>query len=271
MLRIVWNGNKKGLFLIAFLLMVSCSTKKENHQKKELLWKMTWNDEFEKESLDTTKWTKISRGTSDWCNYMSSSDSCYAMRNGKLVLKGIKNTFLLQDTAKYLTGGVYTKDKAKFTYGKLSIKAKLNSATGAWPAFWMLPADGLKWPLGGEIDIMERLNYDNFVYQTIHSTYTLDLGIKKNPISGGTNSINLNDFNVYSLIKYADSLVFLVNNTHTFTYPKIKTDKENQFPFNRPFYLLLDMQLGGNWVGKIKDSDLPVEMEIDWVRFYELK
>lgn len=170
MLHIVWNGNKKGLFLIAFLLMVSCSTKKESHQKKELSWKMTWNDEFEKESLDTTKWTKISRGTSDWCNYMSSSDSCYAMRNGRLVLKGIKNTFLLQDTAKYLTGGVYTKDKVKFTNSKLSIKAKLNSATGAWPAFWMLPADGLKWPLGGEIDIMERLNYDNFVYQTIHST-----------------------------------------------------------------------------------------------------
>lgn len=262
---------KNIILLVITLLIVSCSTKKENNQKQESSWKVVWNEEFEGKHLDTTKWTKISRGTADWNNYMSNFDSCYAMRNGKLILKGFKNTFLAQDTALYLTGGVYTKNKVEFTYGKLSIRAKLNSATGAWPAFWMLPADGSKWPLGGEIDIMERLNDDDFVYQTIHSTYTLDLGIKKNPISGSTNSINTNDFNVYSLIKYTDSLVFLVNDTHTFTYPKIKTDKENQFPFNRPFYLLLDMQLGGDWVGEIKDSDLPVEMEIDWVRFYELK
>ena len=49
----------------------------------------------------------------------------------------------------------------------------------------------------------------------------------------------------------------------------IETDKEGQFPFvGKDFYLLLDMQLGGNWVGQVDPADLPVEMEIDWVRFY---
>lgn len=71
---------------------------------------------------------------------------------------------------------------------------------------------------------------------------------------------------------YQDSLVFFINETRTFAYPRIETDKEGQFPFtDKKFYLLLDMQLGGSWVGAVDSSDLPVEMEIDWVRFYQKK
>lgn len=69
---------------------------------------------------------------------------------------------------------------------------------------------------------------------------------------------------------YPDSLVFFINDNHTFTYPRIETDKEGQYPFSDgQFYLLLDMQLGGSWVGAVEPDDLPVEMEIDWVRFYQ--
>ncbi len=65
-------------------------------------------------------------------------------------------------------------------------------------------------------------------------------------------------------------MVFSVNGNHTFTYPKINVSEDKkQFPFGKPFYLLLDMQLEGSWVGKADGKDLPVEMEIDWVRFYE--
>ena len=66
---------------------------------------------------------------------------------------------------------------------------KLNGATGAWPAFWLLPQDG-KWPGGGEIDIMERLNNDSIAYQTVHSHYTFDLGIKDNPETGGARDLS---------------------------------------------------------------------------------
>ena len=139
------------------------------------------------------------------------------------------------------------------------------------PAFWLLP-ENEGWPNGGEIDIMERLNNDTIAYQTVHSAYTYTLGIKDNPKQGGIGFINRDDYNVYSVEMYQDSLVFFINETRTFAYPRIETDKEGQFPFtDKKFYLLLDMQLGGSWVGAVDSSDLPVEMEIDWVRFYQKK
>ena len=199
---------------------------------------------------------------------MSDFDSCYAMRDGKLVLRGLVNHSLPNDTAAYITGGVYTKDKVGFTNGRLEIHAKLNGATGAWPAFWLLPQDG-KWPGGGEIDIMERLNNDSIAYQTVHSHYTFDLGIKDNPKQGSTGLINPDDFNTYTVEMYPDSLVFAVNHRHTYTYPRIDTDKEGQFPFYQPYYLLIDMQLGGSWVGAVDPKELPVEMWVDWVKYYE--
>ena len=116
---------------------------------------------------------------------------------------------------------------------------------------------------------MERLNNDTIAYQTVHSAYTHVLGIKDNPKQGGIGAINRDDYNVYSVEMYRDSLVFFINDTRTFAYPRIETDKDGQFPFaDKEFYLLLDMQLGGSWVGAVDSSDLPVEMEIDWVRFY---
>lgn len=249
-------------------LLFACSCSRYTHiQKPEI----TWEEDFNQSSLDTTKWSKIPRGSSDWNRHMSYFDSCYAMRDGKLILRGIKNNNLLNDTLNYLTGGVYTKDKVGFGFGRLEIRAKLNGAKGAWPAFWML-AQNSKWPDGGEIDIMERLNFDSIAYQTVHSYYTVTLGIKNNPKQGDTGSIKPDDYNVYAVEKYPDSLVFFINNKKTFTYPRIKTDKEGQFPFNKhKYYLLIDMQLGGSWVGDIDAKDLPVEMEIDWVRFYGFK
>jgi len=63
-----------------------------------------------------------------------------------------------------------------------------------------------------------------------------------------------------------------VNETHTKTYPRIETTQEGQFPFSeQEFYLLIDMQLGGSWVGAIDPTSLPAEMYIDWVRYYEPK
>ncbi len=228
-----------------------------------------WEENFDQiNDFDPAVWSKIPRGTADWNNYMSDFDSLYEMRNGNLVLRGIQNLTQPQDTAPFLTGGVYTKGKMGFMDGRLEIKAKLNGATGAWPAFWLLPQEG-QWPMGGEIDIMERLNYDNIAYQTVHSHYTYDLGFKTTPPQGSTGPIHPEAYNVYAVEMYADSLCFFINDQHTFTYPRIETDQEGQFPFHQPFYLLLDMQLGGSWVGAVDPTELPVEMSIDWVRFYQ--
>ena len=245
-----------------FCLLAACTPSQPE-------WRLVWEENFDQiNDFDPAVWSKIPRGTADWNNYMSDFDSLYEMRNGNLVLRGIQNLTQPQDTAPFLTGGVYTKGKMGFMDGRLEIKAKLNGATGAWPAFWLLPQEG-QWPMGGEIDIMERLNYDNIAYQTVHSHYTYDLGFKTTPPQGSTGPIHPEAYKVYAVEMYADSLCFFINDQHTFTYPRIETDQEGQFPFHQPFYLLLDMQLGGSWVGAVDPTELPVEMSIDWVRFYQ--
>ena len=257
---------KKYLFLVwVGLLTVSCQ-----HQPK---WQMVWEENFDSTELDTTVWTMIPRGKPDWQNTMSYDERCYELRDGQMILRGIINEDLQKDSSPYLTGGIWTKGKKSFERGRMEIRAKLKGAQGAWPAIWMLPneSDKYPWPQGGEVDIMEHLNHDTFVYQTVHSHYTYNLKQDKNPPNGTTASINPQDFNVYGVDFWPDSLVFHVNGVKTFTYPRIQTDQEGQFPFNIPQYLLLDMQLGGTWVGEIDPTGLPVEMAIDWVKHYQLK
>ena len=253
-----------------FLVWIGLLTVSFQHQPK---WQMVWEENFDSTELDTTVWTMIPRGKPDWQNTMSYDERCYELRDGQMILRGIINENLQKDSSPYLTGGIWTKGKKSFERGRMEIRAKLKGAQGAWPAIWMLPyeSDKYPWPQGGEVDIMEHLNHDTFVYQTVHSHYTYNLKQDKNPPNGTTASINPQDFNVYGVDFWPDSLVFHINGVKTFTYPRIQTDQEGQFPFNIPQYLLLDMQLGGTWVGEIDPTGLPVEMAIDWVKHYQLK
>lgn len=257
------------LFISSLLfcgILVSCKT-----AKVPTGWYLAWEENFnQKKDFNPKIWSKIPRGKSDWNNYMTDFDSCYSMRKGKLILRGIRNYTQPNDTAPYLTGGVYTKGEKAFSDGRIEICARLNAAKGAWPAIWMLP-ERAAWPSGGEIDIMERLNHDSIVYQTVHSHYTYTLNIKDHPKSHSTGVIHPDGYNVFAVEMYPDSLSFFVNDVHTFTYPRIQTTEEGQFPFNQPFYLLIDMQLGGSWVGAVDPKELPVEMEVDWVRHYRRK
>ena len=263
-----------GILFLSLLFWTAClSDKSKEHKHQDQSdWVLVWEDNFDQTgSFDTTAWSKIPRGKSDWNNYMTDFDSCFDIRDGNMYLRGMVNYSLPEDTARYLTGGIYTKGKVGFQDGRLSIRARLHAAKGAWPAIWLLP-EGEGWPNGGEIDIMERLNGDSIAYQTVHSHYTYTLGIKDNPQQGATGAIDPADFNVYSVEMYPDSLVFFINDTHTFTYPRIETAEEGQFPFaDKPFYLLIDNQLGGSWVGEVNPEDLPVDMIIDWVKFYQKK
>lgn len=255
-----------GVLLSILFLIVSCGPKKTEKGNTIL-----WEENFEDSTNLQTNWSKIPRGKSDWNNYMSDYDGLYEVKSGNLILKGIKNTVLPDDEAPYLTGGVFTKDKRTFGFGRLEIKARLVGARSAWPAIWLLPKDK-EWPEGGEIDIMERLNSDQFIYQTIHSDYTVKQGIKDTPKSSIIAHIKPDNYNVYAVEMYPDSVRYFVNETHTFTYPRIETDKSGQFPFSESeFYLLIDMQLGGKWVGSVNEQDLPTEMYIDWVRFIALE
>ncbi|MBQ2185723.1 MAG: glycoside hydrolase family 16 protein [Bacteroidaceae bacterium] len=235
-------------------------------------WKLTWTEDFNKNVLDEAVWSKTDRGSADWQNTQSKDPRCFDFRKGCLVLRGIVNDDLTKDDAPYLTGGVWTKDKFAFEPEcRIEIRARLHRAQGAWPAIWLLPFDGAKypWPHGGEIDIMERLNGDSIAYQTVHSGYTVVLKRNEYPRNGGIGRIDPDDFNVYGVDILEDSVSFHLNGKHTFSYPRIENEAQNgQYPFMVAQHLLLDMQLGGQWVGEVNPQDLPVEMEIDWVKYY---
>ena len=253
------------LFWVVGLLFSAC-----HHQKQ---WQLVCEEDFNAERLDTSVWSMISPEEFERPTSVSYDERCYEIRDGVLILRGIVNEDFQKDSSTYLTGGIWTKDKQSFKRGRIEIRAKMEGVQGAWPAIWMLPVKSHRKGFlhGGEIDIMERLNHDAFVYQTVHSYYTHTLKEDDNPPSSAIVSVRPNEFNVYGVDFYPDSLVFHVNGVKTFTYPRIDTDKEGQFPFDIPQYLLIDMQLGGTWVGEIDPTGLPVEMTIDWVRHYQQK
>ncbi|MDR2345143.1 MAG: glycoside hydrolase family 16 protein [Planctomycetaceae bacterium] len=262
------NKSKSGKTTAAAAIVSSSPVKTLQEKDSQKRWRLVWQENFDGNTLNMKTWSKISRWNTDWAKHMSDFDGCYEVKDGQLILRGLRNEYLPKDKSPYLTGGVHTKGKISFRDGRVEIRAKLGSAQGAWPAFWMMPVENIGWPRGGEIDIMERLNNNNFVYQTVHSYYTNKLKIN-NPPQSATGKINPDDYNVYAVEMNKDYLSFFVNGKLTFTYPRIETDKEGQFPFDREFYLMLDMQLGGSWVGEVNPNDLPIEMLIDWVRFYK--
>ena len=154
---------------------------------------------------------------------------------------------------------------------RIEIHAKLECAQGSWPAMWMLAENNKygAYPRNGEIDIMEHLNFDSIIYQTTHSYYTLELKQKDNPPHHGTVKLDIDKFNTYGLEWFSDKLVFTLNGKETFRYPKVEGVDPSQWPYDQTFYILIDQQLGGGWVGEIKAEDLPVQMIVDWVKVYQ--
>lgn len=231
-------------------------------------WKMVWNDEFNvPKRIDTTKWSPCGRGTSDWNNTATDDPRCYEIRGGTLRLLGRVNDWKKDDPAEFLTGAIQSKGKFAFKYGRIEIRARFQSAKGAWPALWMLGEKG-GWPGNGEIDLMEHLNHDDIVYQTVHSKHTHKPGGKQSPQSGGTAKIKREEYNTYGAEWDADKIAFTVNGKPTHTYPRVPEKGTDQWPFDQPFYLILSMQIGGSWVGKADPKDYPAWLEIDWVRVY---
>lgn len=238
--------------------------------EQPLGWKLVWEENFDKEDvIDPAVWSKIPRGSSDWNRHMSSHGPLYDVKEGKLILRGKVNPGLPGDDAPFITGGIFSKDKKGFHRGRLEISAKFGDARGAWPAIWLLPFNNERWPDGGELDIVERLHDEPIAHQNVHSYFTNRLR-KREPRTNATTPIRNGEFNTYGVELHPDRVVFLVNGSAVHVYPRIDAPaEEKQFPFDKPFYLLMDMQLGGAWTGEPNPAHLPVEMHIDWVRFYE--
>lgn len=229
-----------------------------------------WDDFDQTDSIpDISKWSLCPPQTSAWNRYMSNSYDQAYVSDGKLVLLGEKVG------GTYKTGGVQSAGKFDFQYGKVEVNARFTeTAQGGWAAIWMMPKSSTPiyngWPACGEIDIMEQLNHDGYVYQTIHSHYKNTLGYN-NPTPTITAPINVGAFNTFGVEWTEESLVFSVNGVTTLTYPNLNLEDEDtkkQWPFCSPYYLILNPAVGGSgtWPGPITDTQLPAKMEVDWVR-----
>jgi beta-glucanase (GH16 family) len=251
------------LLLLLLCLNTSCS----EGDKDE--WSLVWSDEFNTDGIpDPEKWSFVTAGTVDWNRYCTGDETTAFVKNGVLTLKGFAVDSL--GNVSFKTGGIRSQGKFSFRYGKMEVRAKLGKAKGSWPAIWLMPQENHYggWPYSGEIDVMEHLNFDAFVYQTVHSEYVDVLKKKSNPAAHGTAVFREGEFNTFGFEWYPDRLEFNINGSVSFIYPKIEGEIGVQWPFDQEFYIILNQALGGNWVGEVNKNDLPVEMQVDWVRVF---
>ena len=209
---------------------------------------------------------------------MDDSDPDLAeIRDGCLVLKGTKDT-ADSNVRDYREAGVWTRDTFTLQYGKVEFRARFDSVQGVWPALW-LNSGAYGWPTGGEIDVMEHLNYEGRVYQTVHMGGK-DGVENKDWSFGVTPGIDKTVFNTYGVEWEPGEIRFFVNGRLTGTFTKDGTSAEH-WPFDKEdngFYLIMSMQIGGNWVenaGVNKGIDAATlyregaEIEIDYVRVWQ--
>jgi beta-glucanase (GH16 family) len=234
---------------------------------------LSWADEFDETNVNTNDWT-FETGATGWGNneLQNYTDGDNAkIENGILILTAKKvndNTTV----GSYTSTRMVTKGKKEFTYGKMEIRAKLPSGRGIWPAIWMLGGniDYVGWPACGEIDIMEYVGYQpNTIYATVHTTS----GSGSNGDGNGkTLETAEEEFHIYGLLWTEQKMVFYTDTLENVTYTYSPANKnDNNWPFNKPQYFILNVAVGGNWGGAqgIDNSIFPQSMEIDYVRVYQ--
>lgn len=247
----------------------------EKHAKKERAkrahkgWRLVWSDEFSGNEIDGTSWQRCLRYGSPWNRHMSLLDSLVKVRGGIVELWGINRPEGYQDSLKFLTGGLDSRGMRAIRNGRIDVRARLDQAQGFWPAIWMMPESNLPWPEAGEIDIMEHLNFDDYIYQTVHSGHIEGLRQPKTQ-HDHKEKVDVTVFNVYSVEITPNEIIYYINGRRTFSYPRLEPEPEGQYPFDDyEYYMILSAQLGGHWIGPIEEEHLPVKMEVDYVRFYE--
>ncbi len=200
-------------------------------------------------------------------------------------------------TKPFTSGKISTKGKFTLTYGRVEVRAKLPVGQGTWPAIWLLPEKDLygPWPASGEIDIMEAVNLgakcgsclggmENQIYGTLH------YGSPMHHYQGMSQQKafmlpkdSVSDWHTYRVDWAPDDVTWYVDGK---VYSKIKLKNwrdtlqngvpapaVRNAPFDRPFYLILNLAIGGEWPeshdqGGVLLTDFPKHMGVDWVHVY---
>jgi beta-glucanase (GH16 family) len=246
-------------------------------------YQLVWQDDFDGTALDTTKWSAVQHGFVDngEIQFYTNRPENVRVADGYLWLTAIRETYTgtgpwmdgQQKTSEFTSGKVESLGKAEFRYGKIEARLRMPRNPGTWPAFWMLGRNllepGVGWPKCGEIDIMEHANIEDWVGAAIHTeTYNHTIGTQKtgSTIVPGYDT----DFQVYGVEWTPDKLAFSVNGAVYFTVTKSALGSSpSEWPFDQPFWLILNLAVGGAWGGNPTGGTYPSTMQVDWVRVYQ--
>ena len=232
-------------------------------------WQLVFSDEFEGETLNPASWNventppgQKGMGVNDF----SDSTEFVRVSHGALQLRGDP----APRAGRYMTSLVNSRHKHFFMHGRVEARMKVARGPGTNSAFWMMPNVEINepWPQSGEIDIAEQLGREpKLSHGTMHfpgEVLRRDHGVFEGDqvLSAGYHDYAL-EWDRGSFVWSIDGRVF-----HRTSEPSMA-----EFPFNRPFFLVFSLGVGGkNWEGPVtKDTPNPILMEIDWVRVYQRK
>ena len=254
---------------LAFLIF-SCSNDKT--QKTTTLNNLVMQDEFSIDGApNPSLWGyDIGTGTNGWGNneleYYTDRPNNIKVENGVLKITALKENF---SGSGYTSARILTKGKFAQKYGRFEAKIKMPYGQGIWPAFWLLGAnsDEVVWPQCGEIDITEFKGQEpTITHGTVHGPgYSAG-----NSITKSYQLINDRfdtDFHIYGIEWGENYINFYVDNV---LYNQITPEKvTGPWVFDKPFYIILNMAVGGNYVGPPNAQTVfPQTMMIDYVRVY---
>lgn len=171
-------------------------------------------------------------------------------------------------TCEYTSGRLNTASTFSAEYGRVEASIQLPQGQGIWPAFWMLGSDfpGVPWPDSGEIDIMEMVGHEpGTVHGTVHGPgYSGGEGIG-NSYTLPNGEIFADGFHTFAIDWAPDSIVWSVDG-QVFQELTPADIGGNAWVFNKPFFMILNVAVGGHWPGPPDDTtQFPQRMLVDYV------
>lgn len=245
------------LFLVTFPLLAGPAQAMEmasNSPSNSPEWILIWNDEFNDDVVDPTKWR-----IEDAALIKNNEQQYYTpedvyLQDGNLVLRSQERFMGGRD---YTSGLVETKGLFTLTYGRVEVRAQLPRGKGIWPAHWMMNAVGT-WP--PEIDIMEMLGHRP---TRIHMTNHFGVHPRNSRHGGHFDGPDYSkDFHTFAVEWTPDEIKWFIDGEERYTTQKHVHDV--------PFYLILNTAVGGNWPGYPDETTVfPQYHYIDYVRVYK--
>lgn len=248
---------------VGFFLFVLVGCKQQPQNERTLIWA----DEFDGTTLNESYWNyKLGDGCPNLCGWGNNEPQFYTKENTEVSNGTLKIHARLQDSI-YTSSRITTEGKFDFQYGYIKARIKLPEGKGLWPAFWMLSKNikEVGWPRCGEIDIMEWVGRDaDSLFTSLHTKASSGNTVNTKKTFLEDNSA----WHIYACDWNEERIIFYRDDTEVYRFAPDKKTEAN-YPFKQPFYILLNMAVGGNFGGAIDDTIFPQTYEVDYVRVYK--